>query len=126
MQNYFFKNVSISGSLLALAAAAVFCFVKPWVWAAGVLTGALWVFLNSFFLFQLLDMGLHPRPHSKDKILIYSMLKFPVLYVAGFFILRSRIFPVMSLLAGLTAFFAAFAAVWMKTQFSPKTMEKSA
>ena len=91
------------------------------LWAAGVLTGSAWMFINFYFLFRLLDMGFAPllsgAPRrmtgwSQDRILLLSVLKFPVIYLAGFFILKSRFFPVSSLVAGLTGFFVALLFSW--------------
>ncbi len=110
----FFKSVSFLGLGLTVLFSLVLYFAKGWAWACGTLIGSLWVFLNSFFLYQLLDMGLHPKPKQNERILIFSIVKFPVLYVAGFFILRTRAFPVYSVLLGLTLYFAALAIVWIR------------
>ena len=91
------------------------------LWVGAVLAGAAWVFLNFYFLFRLLDISFSPAPKSnpatqasagRDKILLWSILKFPVIYVAGFFILKSRFFPVSGILTGLTIFFAALIFSW--------------
>ena len=91
----------------------------------GILTGSLWVFSNSFFLYQLLEMGLHPKPNQKEKILIFSILKFPVLYVTGFFILKARFFPIYSLLLGLTLYFVGVGIVWIRYSLRGNQLEKS-
>ena len=116
MINSFFKNISFLGITLSAMTALFFLFIKNWIWSVGLLTGSLWVFVNSFFLYQLLEIGLQPNPKHKEKILIFTVLKFPVLYLTGFFILSSRLFPVYSLLLGLTLYFAALGIVW--TRFS--------
>ncbi len=113
----FFKTVSILGLGLTAALSLILFFLKGWTWASGTLVGGLWVFLNSFFLYQLLEMGLHPKAKQKERILIFSVLKFPVLYITGFFILRTKVFPVYSLLLGLTLYFAALGIVWMRYNF---------
>ncbi len=109
MPNQFFKTVAMSGlicsglvSLSALALGRI-------VWASGVMVGAFWVLLNVFFLFQLFEMSMNLREPKKGRILLLSVLKFPVLYLAGFFILKTRFFPVLSLLTGLTLFFMVLA-----------------
>lgn len=114
MSSRFFKNVSISASvLIAFAAVAFLAFGRP-PGAAGTLVGGFWIFLNSFFLFQLLEMGMTSQHRPKDRILLLTILKFPVLYVVGYFILKSRFFPVSGILAGLTAFMAAFVFQWIR------------
>ena len=127
----FFKGVSFLGLGLTAVFSVILFFLKGWSWASGVLVGSLWVFLNSFFLYQLLEMGLHPaldtrnsqsfvkggvhpKPKQNEKILIFSILKFPVLYIIGFFILRTRVFPVYSVLLGLTLYFVALGIMWVK------------
>ena len=126
MINSFFKNISFLGIALSGSAALLFLFLKDWVWSAGILTGSLWVFLNSFFLYQLLEMGLNQKSKKNEKILIFSILKFPVLYLAGFFILKSRYFPIYSLLTGVTLYFMALAVVWLRFNLNGGSMEKSA
>ena len=110
----FFKSVSFLGLGLTVTFSVILFFLKGWAWASGVLVGSLLVFLNSFFLYQLLEIGLHPKPKQNEKILIFSILKFPVLYILGFFILRTRVFPVYSVLLGLTLYFIALGIVWVK------------
>ena len=114
MYNTFFKNVTFLGLGLSAGFVFVFIFIKGWGWSAGILTGSLWFFLNSFFLYQLFQMSLNPRHGHKDKILIFSILKFPVLYLVGFYILRTRFFPVVSLLLGLTIYFVALGITWAR------------
>lgn len=122
MHYSFFKNVSYWGlGLIAVSSMALF-FIKGWAWASGVCVGGLWVFLNSYFLYQLLEMGLNPKPKQNNKILMLSIIKFPVLYVTGFFILRTRIFPVYAVLLGLTLYFAALGIVWVRYNFKNATL----
>ncbi len=123
MRSTFFKNTSVFSVALSAVFAVLFLFIKGWIWSIGILTGSLWFFLNSFFLFQLLEMGLHPNPKHKEKILIYTVLKFPVLYLAGFFILTSRAFPVYSLLLGLTLYLVALGIVWTRLNTGGRLLE---
>jgi hypothetical protein len=125
MYNTFFRNVSFVGISLSASTALAFLFLKDWLWSMGILTGSLWVFLNSFFLYQLLEMGIHPKAHQKQRILVFSILKFPVLYVIGFFILSARFFPVYALLLGLTLYFVGLGIVWMRYSLDRGRMEKS-
>ena len=109
----FFKSVSFLGLGLTAVFSLVLFFLKSWAWGSGTLVGSLWVFLNSFFLYQLLEIGLNAKPRQKERILVFSILKFPVLYIAGFFILKTRFFPVTSVLLGLTLYFVALGVVWI-------------
>lgn len=142
MYNSFFRNITFLGVGLSAALILAILFIKGWIWSAGILTGSVWVFLNSFFLYQLFEMGFHPaldtrnsnsfvkggvnsQPKNKEKILIFSVLKFPVLYLSGFFILRTRFFPVVSLLLGVTVYFVALGIAWMRFNFEGARTEKS-
>jgi CHASE2 domain-containing sensor protein len=96
------------------------------LWAWGVLASACWAFLNSYFLFRLLDISMQAHIEKRnDKILLLSVLKFPVLYMAGFFILKSRFFPILSILAGLAFFVAALVLVWVRSNFNSKRLERT-
>lgn len=119
-QETFFKNLSFTGALFALIGAGASLACGAGLFGLGVLTGAAWIFLNSYFLFRLVQIGFEPKARVSDKILLFSILKFPVLYVAGYFILKSRVFPVMGVLTGLTLFMAAFVLCWIKANLAPK------
>ena len=83
------------------------------MWAGGVLTAACWMFLNVYFLFRLLSVGMRIEvKKNPNHILVLSVLKFPVIYLAGYFILKTRYFPMESILAGLTAFMAGLIISW--------------
>ena len=110
--NSFFKNTAFLGLSLALISAGIAFFAKGGVWALAVVVGAAWIFLNVYFLFRLIAMGMNVQGGKKDKVLILSVFKFPVLYVAGFFILKSRFFPVYGIVIGLTAFMTALVITW--------------
>lgn len=69
-------------------------------------------------------MGIDAKAEHGKRILLYSLIKFPVLYVAGFFILKSRFFPLASILTGLTLFFAAFALTWLRVNWGERPLKK--
>ncbi|MCG3177152.1 MAG: hypothetical protein MOGMAGMI_02120 [Candidatus Omnitrophica bacterium] len=120
VQNDFYKNVSVIGAVVCVAVAGWAVAAGRTAFAAGTLVGYTWMFLNGYFLFRLLDIGLNAQFHKKDQVLLLSIVKFPVLYVAGFFILRSGAFPVSALLIGTGLFFVALSAAWMKANLSGK------
>ena len=119
ISNQILKSVAKIGARLTLVISIVALFFGRALWASGVLVGAAWIFLNFYFLFRLLDVAtssdVAPRRMTgryKDQIFLLSILKFPVIYVAGFFVLKSRFFPVSGILTGLTVFFAALVLSW--------------
>jgi len=68
-------------------------------WAEGFLLANIWSGLNFFFTIKILNIALLKQ--SKARLLLLLLVKFPLLYLAGFLILAARIFPYTSLLAGL-------------------------
>lgn len=83
------------------------------LWVFGFITGALWSIANLVFTIHILKISVLKNDPKKLSALI--MLKFPVLYLAGFFIISSGIFPVASLLTGLTAvILIAGIKLWLK------------
>ena len=109
----FFKRFSIYGLVSCGLASMIFLVAGDWKSSLGAMTGFSWIFLNTFFLFQLLQMSLTSQAKSKDKIFAISVLKFPVLYLTGFFILKSRFFPLYSVLTGLSVFLAVILISWI-------------
>ena len=65
---------------------------------AGMLTGAAWSLINLLLIINLLKIAILQK--SKLKLSMLLLLKFPVLYLLGFLILVSHIFPISSLLIG--------------------------
>ena len=123
IEQSFFKNLTALAAVFCLSAAAAgLAFGAP-MFAAGLLAGAAWIFLNSYFLFRLVHVGLEPKARVNDRILLFSILKFPVLYVVGFFVLKSRVYPVYGVLAGLTLFLLAFVCSWLRFNLVSKPLE---
>ena len=112
MTRIFFKNVTFFGLGLAVLTAAGGSFIRGAVFGSAVMIGAIWIFLNSYFLFRLIELGMNQSTNRKNNIFLLTVLKFPVLYLAGYFILRGRYFPVTGIVLGLSVFMAALVAVW--------------
>lgn len=102
-------------SYLAGVAIAVALFLMREIgWAAGLMIGIIWSVLNYSLTLNLFEIAmLQKDPKRMSRTL---MIKFPVLYLAGFFILQSRLFPVMSILAGigLTLLVIGVVSIWPK------------
>jgi hypothetical protein len=69
------------------------------VWALGFLAGAGWSAANLLLISGILKISILQKPGKTLSALL--LIKFPVLYLAGFLILNFRFFPVSSILAGL-------------------------
>ncbi len=74
---------------------------EPVRWTLGFLVAGLWVITNFILMVKLLKIAALQK--SRRNLYIILILKFPVLYLLGFAILISKIFPISSLLAGLAA-----------------------
>ncbi len=120
LQNSLFKKLSVMAALFVFAASLLFFVRGAWLFGLGIWVSAAWIFLNSYFLFRLIQIGFEPRVRMNDQILLFSILKFPVLYVAGFFILKTRVFPVYSILTGLSLFILAFIITWVRYNMEVK------
>jgi hypothetical protein len=126
MPKFFLKTAVQVGFSLTLLAAAGALYKGSSLWACGVLTAAYWMFLNVYFLFRLLDPALSAAagaaPKAQERragnLLVLSVLKFPVIYLTGYFILKTRFFPIGSILTGLTLFIIGMIVAWLRTQNS--------
>lgn len=67
-------------------------------WLLGFLTGAAWSLINFLLILEICKIILLGK--AKTKLFVILLLKFPVLYLGGFLILISKVFPVISLLSG--------------------------
>ena len=114
MQDSIFSNGSKLGLGLCFLVSLALGIMDLWTWAFGVVISGFWVFLNLFSLIKLIQISLSQNKKVKNKILIFWVFKFPVLYIAGFFILKTRFFPIYSVLIGLTLFLAAFCLGYFK------------
>ncbi len=85
------------------AVAALFCvtYFSP---AAGVglLAGAAWGCFNLLATAQVVRTLVAPEKSSKLRIVVISFVKFPLLYGAGFLLLRAGVFPPESLVSGFS------------------------
>jgi hypothetical protein len=73
---------------------------------AGFLSGTVWGCLNLLFLTNLITEVFSPgKEVGKGKVILIAVVKFPLLYTAGYLLLRSRYFPAVSLVSGFTLLF---------------------
>ncbi len=113
MPTNFFRTVASIGWVIAACASAVYIFAGSWRGSAGVIVGALWMFFNFWMITRLTRSVAVPGAKVTPKTGLFLVLKFPVLYVAGFFILKAQFFPVGSLLIGLGVFVFAMTVAWI-------------
>ncbi len=70
--------------------------------ALSVFTGIIWGMINLYFLALLIRSALRPEGADKATALIMMFIKFPLLYLSGYFLIVSGYFNVILLLAGFT------------------------
>lgn len=70
---------------------------------AGITAGAIWGCLNLLFLTNLIIEIFSPGMEvRKGRVILIAVVKFPLLYAAGYLLLRIDYFPAESLLIGFT------------------------
>jgi hypothetical protein len=72
----------------------------------GILAGAVWGCLNLLFLTHLITEVFTPgKEVRKAKVIVIALVKFPLLYLFGFVLLKIDYFPPVSLVSGFTLIF---------------------
>ena len=102
-------------SFFSAAAIALFTIARGhFGWAAGLLVSTFWSVINFSMIMGLLEIAILKNSPSRLSAILF--VKFPVLYLAGYFILTSKLFPVMSIFAGVTMTLAVIGIVnvWPK------------
>ncbi len=101
-----FINRIIRTSLIV--SALIFLFVAVYgrfYFGLGLLLGTVWGSLNLFFITQTVTEAFSLKKPNKGKLILILLVKFPLLYSAGYVLLRIKYFPVESLLVGFTMIF---------------------
>lgn len=82
--------------------------------ASGLMIGIIWSVVNYSLTIGLFEIALLKKDPKRMTGML--MIKFPALYLAGFFILKCSIFPVISILAGigLTLLVIGIVNIWPK------------
>ncbi len=82
---------------------ALFCvtYFSPVVGAA-LLAGAAWGCLNLLATAEVVRVLVAPEKSGKLRIVVLSLVKFPLLYGSGFLLLRAGVFPPGSLISGFS------------------------
>jgi hypothetical protein len=101
-----FINRVIKTTLLLSALVFVFgSFYFNWIYSLGIFTGALWGIANLWFLRQFIVGCITNEDRNPARLALFALIKFPVLYVAGFFLLWLGWFPVSSFVLGFSLIF---------------------
>lgn len=78
-----------------------FYYLGPWPTLA-VLSGGVWGALNLIFLTGLIRSTIRPEGAETRQAALFILVKFPLLFVAGYFLLKVRQFEPLHLLIGFS------------------------
>ena len=93
------RSVNIS-VILVFGLVLIFVVRRQLSFGAGILVGASWLMANFLLTINLLEIAILRRANTKLFLLL--LIKFPVLYLLGFLITFWKLFPVPSLLTGMS------------------------
>ena len=102
MDEFLKKSIQVT-LICAVVLSIALLFFKKVSWSMGLLVAAAWSIAN--FLLTLKVIKIAVLEKTKSQLNLFLIVKFPVLYLFGFLILVSRVFPVWSLLTGLSLMF---------------------
>jgi hypothetical protein len=124
MELEFINRVIKTAFILAVIALIAVGFYYGLPYGLGIFAGAVWGCVNLFFLKQLVRNWLVAGP--KDHLKIYAILgiKFPLLYLAGFGLLKIKYLPALNLLLGFSLIFAVIFLKGLGRLFLEKSQAK--
>jgi hypothetical protein len=111
-------NISV---ILVFVLALGLALLKNLTYGAGVLVGGGWLMANFLLTLNLLEIAVLKR--SSGRLLLLLLIKFPVLYLSGFLVLIWELFPISSLLTGMSLIMLVLgvSGIWLSKQRKPGT-----
>lgn len=108
------KKVMKYSYLAGSGIAAALLFRQEVAWASGLMVGVIWSVANYSLTINLFEVALLQK--DPKRLTRALMIKFPVLYLAGFFLLKCRFFSPMGILAGvgIALFVIGMVNLWQK------------
>jgi hypothetical protein len=108
------KTVAMAAVISTTAVSVCLVAMGHGRWAAGVWVAVIWSVVNFSLVLRILEASI--LKDTKTNIGRILLVKFPVLYLAGFWILNTRVFPPISLAAGMgiTVLIIGVVNVWPK------------
>lgn len=101
----FIRRVIATSAVMAALALLFLSVYYDWRFALGVFVGTAWNIANFHFLSELTVAVLTPGERNVKRVAVWALLKFPVLYAAGYLVLKYGEFPVLSFLIGFSLLF---------------------
>jgi hypothetical protein len=108
----YFISLSITSLILAVLASLGSTVLGAPGLLSGIWSSLVWFLLNGFMVLSLFRMVFAEKTkaiHRKRKLLLIGLVKFPVLYLAGFWLLVTPRVSLHGILIGFTAYL--FAAI---------------
>ena len=102
----FITRIIKTTAVVSLVVSLCISYYFDWKIGLGFFVGAAWSLINLFFIRTLIKEVVSPNEARKSITAVLALLKFPLLYVAGYFIVASEFFSVYALLAGFSLLFA--------------------
>ena len=99
------RSLKTTGALLLI-------FLLPGVYYFGIMCtlavffGGVWGMINLIFLSALVRTALRPDKIDKGKVIGLALVKFPLLYLSGYFLLTVKQFEPVYLVAGFSTLLA--------------------
>ncbi len=124
MELEFINRVIKVTLILAVAVLIAVGFYYGLPYGSGIFAGAVWGCVNLFFIKQLVQNWLISGP--KDYLRIYTILgiKFPLLYLAGYGLLKIKQLPPLNLMLGFSLIFLVIFLKGLGRLFLQKTQTK--
>ncbi len=124
MEDRFLSYIIKLTSFLALAAFFLLGVYQSFFDALGILVGAAWGITNIYFLKKTIQECLKLQSRDNWKLIIFIQLKFPILYLVGYGIFRSKLFSDFALIAGFSLIFIAIFLLGLAKVFLDRTKSK--
>ncbi len=102
----FITRIIKTTAVVSLVVSLCISYYFDWKIGLGFFVGSAWSLINLFFIRTLIKEVVSPNEARKSITAVLALLKFPLLYVAGYFIVASEFFSVYALLAGFSLLFA--------------------
>jgi CDP-diglyceride synthetase len=116
METFVNRTIQIT-TLIAVVSAFALIMSQQLIWAEGFLVAVLWSILNFWLSSEVLKIAIFKE--NKQKLFLMLLVKFPLLYLLGFFVLISRLFEVSSLLTGLPLVWVVMGVIKLCPKFMP-------
>jgi hypothetical protein len=101
----FITRIIKTTAVVSLVASLCISYYFDWRFGLGFLIGSTWSLVNFFFIRSLIKEVLSPEGLRKTITAVLGLLKFPLLYVAGYYLIKAEVFPIYSLMAGFSLVF---------------------